>query len=41
LFSGFVAAAAATLREGDQHPLPLSVGDPQQHNLRAWVAVGL
>jgi CTP synthase len=41
LFSGFVAAAAATLREGDQHPLPLSVADHQQHSLRAWVAVGL
>jgi CTP synthase len=38
LFSGFVAAAAHTLREGDQHPLPLSESR-ENHTLRAWVAV--
>jgi CTP synthase len=40
LFSGFVAAAAHTLREGDQHPLPLSEVR-ERHSLRAWVAVEL
>jgi CTP synthase len=38
LFAGFVAAAAHTLREGDQHPLPLSE-TRENHTLRAWVAV--
>ncbi len=40
LFAGFVAAAAHTLREGDQHPLPLNEVR-ERHSLRAWVAVEL
>lgn len=38
LFRGFLAAAARTLREGDQHPLPLN--ETENHAVRAWVAVG-
>lgn len=42
LFRDFVAAAARTLREGDQRPLPL--GDAHERNgngVRAWVAMEL
>jgi CTP synthase len=39
LFRGFLVAAAHTLREGDQHPLPLPENS-ENHTVRAWVAVG-
>jgi hypothetical protein len=39
LFRGFLLAAAHTLRQGDQHPLPLPENN-ENHTVRAWVAVG-
>jgi CTP synthase len=40
LFREFCVAAARTLREGDQRPLPLDESG-ERTNLRAWVAVGV